>query len=132
MVRPAVKCPGGQAPAHHLRYAAPFKEKSWMAGRSLSPGARDDGSALTVGRAGIRAPADRCWRKLVTHVVLTVRCANAAKTIAENMLRTAERRGGNVPPRLQRRHAASAALSGPPHLLRDAILRITEQPAPPR
>ena len=94
--------------------------------------ARDNGSALTVGRVDVRAPADRCWRKLVTHAVLTVRCANARKIIAEKMRRTAESRGGHVPPRLRRRHAASAALSGPPHLLRDEIRRIAGQPVPPR
>jgi hypothetical protein len=83
--------------------------------------ARDNGSALTVGRADVRAPADRCWRKLVTHSVLTVRCANMPKIIAEKMRRAAESRGGHVPPGLRRRHAA---LCGPPHLLRDEIRRI--------
>jgi hypothetical protein len=54
--------------------------------------ARDNGSALTVGRADLRKRADRCWRKLVTHSVLTVRRANVPKIIAEKLRRTAESR----------------------------------------
>ena len=54
--------------------------------------ARDYGSALTIGRADVRKPTDRCWRELVTHAVLTVRCANAPKIIAEKLRRTAESR----------------------------------------
>ena len=110
-----------------------------VAGRSENPplsmrglAARDNGRALIVGHVDARASADRCWRKLVTHAVLTVRCAHARKVIAEKMRRTAESRGGHVPPRLRRRHAASAALSGPPHLLRDELRRIAGQPVPPR
>ena len=74
--------------------------------------ARDGGNALTVGRADVRKLADRCWRKLVTHAVLTVRCASVRKIIAEKRRRTAESRGGQVLAWLRRRHAASAALSG--------------------
>ena len=105
-----------------------------VAGTSKSPSlsmrglaARDNGSALIVGHADVRAPAGRCWRKLVTHVVLTVRCANVRKIIAEKLPRTAESREGHVPSRLRRQHTASAALSVPPHLLRDEIWRIVEQ-----
>ncbi len=105
-----------------------------VAGTSKNPplsmrglAARGDDSALTVGHVHVRAPADRCRRKLVTHVVLTVRCANVRKIIAEKMRRTAEGRGGRVPPPQSGRHTASAALSGPPHLLRDEIWRIVEQ-----
>src|ERR1700744_1235187 len=93
---------------------------------TLTAGCADAGCA-DAGRADVRAPADRCWRKLVTHAALTVRRANAPKIIAENTPRTAERRGGHVPPRAGRRHAASAALGGPQHLLRDAIWRIAGQ-----
>ena len=49
---------------------------------------------------------------------------NPPDFIAEKMRRTAEGRGGRVPPRLRRRHAASAALSGPPHLLRDDLAHV--------
>ena len=93
---------------------------------TLTAGCADAGCA-DAGRADVRAPADRCWRKLVTHAALTERRANAPKIIAENTPRTAERRGGHVPPRAGRRHAASAALGGPQHLLRDAIWRIAGQ-----
>ena len=105
-----------------------------VAGTSKNPplsmrglAARGDDSALTVGHVHVRAPADRCRRKLVTHVVLTVRRANVPKIIAEKMRRAAESRGGRVPPPQPGRHTASAALSGPPHLLRDEIWRIVEQ-----
>jgi hypothetical protein len=81
--------------------------------------ALDNGSTLAVGRANVCQHADRCWRKLVIHAVLTVRCANVAKLNAETMRRTVESRGGRVPPRLWRRHAASAALCGPSHRLHD-------------
>ena len=93
---------------------------------------RDNRSALTVGRADVRALADLCWRRLITYAVLTVRCANAPKIIAEKMQRTAEGRRGHVLPGLQRRHVDSAALSGPPYLLRDEIRRIAGQPVPPQ
>jgi len=68
-----------------------------------------------------------CWCKLVTDAVLTVRYENALKIIAEKMRRAAESRGGHVPPGLRGRYAASAALSSPPHLLRDDIRRIAGQ-----
>jgi hypothetical protein len=116
-----------------------LRQRRSAAGTSKSPplpmrglATRGTGSAFTVGRADVRAPADLCWRRLVTHAVLTVRCANMRKFIAEKKRRAAESRGGHVPPRLRRRHAASAALSGPPHLLRDELLRTAEQPVPPR
>ncbi len=161
------------------------------AGAGRADAGRADAGRADAGRADVRAPADRCWRKLVTHAALTVRRANAPKIIAENTLRrrptiaapastraepnsswrakarhprlalvraakswmptfvgmtgervrvrpidsfiighrlrTAERRGGHVPPRAGRRHAASAALGGPQQLLRDAIWRIAVQ-----
>jgi hypothetical protein len=68
-----------------------------------------------------------CWCKLVTDAVLTVRYENALKIIAEKMRRAAESRRGHVPPGLRGRYASSAALSSPPHLLRDDIRRIAGQ-----
>ena len=132
-----------QSDSPSLRMVLPVRQglrrRRSVAGTSKSPplpmrglAACGTGSALTVGRADVRAPADRCWRDLVTHAVLTVRWANVRKIIAEKMRRAAESRGGHVPPRLRRRHAASAALSGPPHLLRDELLRTAGQPVPPR
>ena len=44
--------------------------------------------------------------------------------IAEKMRRTAESRGGCVPSPQPGRHIASAALSGPPHLLRDDFAHV--------
>ena len=112
----------------------PLPMLAWALAPMRGLGARDSGGASTVGRADVRRPADRCWHKLVTHAVLTVRSANAPKIIAEKMQRTAESRGGRVPPglRMRRRHAASAALSGPPHLLRDKLRRIAGKSVPPR
>ena len=62
----------------------------------------------------------------------TVRCANVVKHIAENRRRSAESRRGRVSPRLRRRHAASAALGGPPHLLRDESSGLPGQTVSPR
>ena len=57
------------------RSVAGTSENLLLSMRGLA--ARDNGSALTVGRAEVRAPADRCWRQLVTHAALTVRCERA-------------------------------------------------------
>ena len=93
-----------------------------VAGTSKNPplsirglAACDNGIALIVGHVHVRAPADRCRRKLVTHVVLTVRCANVARS-------SRRRCGGPL------RAAEAACLPGggdgtrPPRL--SAVLRI--------
>ena len=57
------------------RSAAGTSENLPLSVRGLA--ARDNGGAMIVGHVDARAPADRCWRKLVTHAALTVRCAIA-------------------------------------------------------